>query len=252
MITYKSLGNFGRFGNQLFQLASTIGISILNHHDYCFPNWIYSKYFNSELPKFQNLNYIEILENNFSYEELYLDKNKNYNITGYRQSFKYFIHCKDIISNYLTLSKKYDNIFQNIDFQNSVSMHIRRTDYLKLKHIYNILDDNYYIKCLNMLDNINQVYIFSDDIEWCKNNIKFINNKVVFNNEVDILDMFLMSKFKYNIISNSTFSWWAAWLNKNNDKKIFVPSVWFVKNEEIKNFKYDDLIPEDWIKINIK
>ncbi|EPO2592080.1 alpha-1,2-fucosyltransferase, partial [Escherichia albertii] len=88
-------------------------------------------------------------------------------------------------------------------------------------------------------------FIFSDDIEWCKDNI-FLDNKTYFvqgdTYHVE-LDMLLMSKCKHNIISNSSFSWWAAWLNENRNKIVIAPSKWFKK--DIKH----DIIPESWVKL---
>ena len=87
--------------------------------------------------------------------------------------------------------------------------------------------------------------IFSDDITWCKKN--FIGDSFIFiENEVDFIDMYLMSMCINNIIANSTFSWWGAWLNKNKNKKIISPINWF---GPAKPLNIRDVIPHNWVKI---
>jgi hypothetical protein len=86
--------------------------------------------------------------------------------------------------------------------------------------------------------------IFSDDIEWCKSNLDFIKNKIFISGNLDYQDLYLMSMCNHNIISNSSFSWWGAWLNNHKNKKVIYPSRWF-------NFSADtsEIGGENWIKI---
>ena len=87
--------------------------------------------------------------------------------------------------------------------------------------------------------------IFSNDIEWCKKN--FIGNQFIFiEGEKDYIDLWLMSLCKNNIIANSSFSWWGAWLNTNSDKKVITPKNWF---GPAINHSTQDLIPEKWFMI---
>ena len=111
----------------------------------------------------------------------------------------------------------------------SCSIHVRRGDYVKLKHIYHNLDKDYYIKCLEKINPHGPIYIFSDDMDWCKKNLT-ITEAVYCEGNSTLEDFNLMRSCNHNIISNSTFSWWAALLNLNEDKKIIQPSVWF-KNQ---------------------
>ena len=88
--------------------------------------------------------------------------------------------------------------------------------------------------------------VFSDDIKWCKEN--FIGNNFYFvENEKDYIEMYLMSSCNNNIISNSSFSWWSAWINENENKKIIGPKNWF--GPSLSNISDRDIIPLEWIKI---
>jgi hypothetical protein len=90
-------------------------------------------------------------------------------------------------------------------------------------------------------------FIFSDDLDWAERKLDFINNKTFIRLESDIPDyeeMNLMSQCKHNIIANSSFSWWGAWLNTNEDKVVVAPKLWFAKNIDTK-----DLLPDDWVSL---
>ncbi len=113
--------------------------------------------------------------------------------------------------------------------KDSCSIHVRRGDYTKLSYIYHNLNKDYYIKSLETVNPSGPVYVFSDDIYWCKKNLSITEAIYPEGNSVTE-DFNLMRSCNHNIISNSTFSWWAAFLNRNEDKKIIQPSVWF-KNE---------------------
>lgn len=250
MIGFNSLGSMGRLGNQLFQIASTIGIAKKNEISFHFTQWNYENYFEYVFPKidFEPDEYLQI--NKSCYEDLRLIKNKKYFISGYLQSFKYFENID--ISEYFTFKKEY--IF-DYDFQNCISLHVRRSDYLDNTHVYPILNKNYYKNSIEYLRNqginFDKVLIFSDDIEWCKNNLNFIPEGKIIEGNNEIIDLIVMSKCQHNIIANSTFSWWAAYLNQNSNKKVICPDKWFNDHSEVSDFVYEDLIPNNWIKIKI-
>lgn len=119
--------------------------------------------------------------------------------------------------------------------KNSVSVHVRRGDYLteKERRLNGICDMQYYIRAIKMIkERVKnpQFYIFSDDIVWCKENFKikesiYIESEMIENYE-DWQDMYLMSRCKHNIIANSSFSWWGAWLNENERKIVIAPKRW--------------------------
>ena len=124
-------------------------------------------------------------------------------------------------------------------------MHIRRTDYVTSNGYHPVQSLDYYQNAIDLIGDYDNLYIFSDDINWCKDNLKFKNMIFRYGNS-DIEDLFLMSMCANNIIANSTFSWWAAWLNERPDKRVISPSKWL---GEQTNLNTNDIIPLDWIKI---
>ncbi len=181
-------------------------------------------------------------------------------LDGYFQDENIFKEHRDLIlkvfkfKNELTPKNKV--LADQIKSINSVSVHIRRGDYLVA--CYNDILSNYYYN--HAMDYIASkvenphFYIFSDDIEWVKKNlrIKYPHTFVDNNREKESADqdMHLMSLCKHNIIANSTFSWWGAWLNQNPEKIVLVPRVWLTGTNAKKDTK--NVIPEDWIRIKEK
>ena len=147
-----------------------------------------------------------------------------------------------------TLKQKYLQLQSN---EKLIGIHIRRGDYINLKHLYINLSMEYYIYEINYILNINpnikNIIVFSDDINWCKNNLLTKFENVIFSENMDeYFDIILMSKCKYNIIANSTFSWWGGYLNSNLDKVVISPKKWFTEKMGLNE---SDIIPTSWIKI---
>jgi|TARA_B110000259_G_scaffold181316_1_gene223178 hypothetical protein len=168
----------------------------------------------------------------------------NYYI-GYWQAYRYILDLEFKLKDSQNLINT--KVKEKILNSNAVSIGVRRGDYVKLGAI--ICDIEYYKKAINLIDKKldNPVfYIFSDDIEWCRKNIKS-SDKYFFveaNKDTPFENMELMSLCKHNIISNSTYEWWGAFLNKNKQKIVIYPKKW--KFYETKKNK---LIPSEWIKI---
>ncbi len=91
-------------------------------------------------------------------------------------------------------------------------------------------DISFYKESVSLMVKNTHFLVFSDDVEWCVNNFDFIEKKTFIRNEKDYEDLYLMSMCNNNIIANSTFSWWGAWLNKNQDKIVIAPKTWFGSN----------------------
>lgn len=179
----------------------------------------------------------ELEEEYGGYFERFYDKD-NTVIEGYFQNINYFSCIENKLRKdfqFPKLEDKLQNIIDDIENKgNVVSVHIRRGDYMKFPHIYGgICTEEYYSEALKKLqekvDDF-QVCFFSDDMDWVKQNFQienamFINEKM-FDNPKDWYDMCIMSHCKYNIIANSSFSWWGAWLNNHDDKLVIMPKKW--------------------------
>lgn len=177
---------------------------------------------------------------------------------GYWQSEKYFKEYREDLLKQFTLteeihlqSQQYEQKIKNTE---SVSLHIRRGDYVTNTHtnsVHGTCTLDYYknaiLKIKQKIKNAH-FFIFSDDLAWAKVNLDFIDNLTFIELAEDIPDheeMHLMSCCKHNIIANSSFSWWGAWLNQNPDKIVIAPNRWF-KDSSINT---QDLIPETWIRL---
>ena len=198
-------------------------------------------------------------ETNLSFNNLFHSlPNKTY-LKGYWQSEKYFENNQKNIFKDLQLiapqSKKNIKTLENISKTNSVSLHIRRGDYVtnsayNMKHGTCSLD--YYKRSVDYLSkSLNKnftIFAFSDDPEWVFKNLKlpmdiqFIEHN---SSKKNYEDLRLMSQCNHNIIANSSFSWWGAWLNKSPKRTIISPKKWYAD----KNIKNIDIIPNNWIKI---
>ena len=178
-------------------------------------------------------------------------------VCGYWQSEKYFAAMANEIR--IEFSFKLPLIDQNADFvekissKDSVSLHVRRNDFVnnsKIAAVHGLCSMEYYKSAIKYIsDRVKEphFFVFSDDPIWVKNNLKldypcdFIDhNRGAESNN----DMRLMSLCKHNIIANSSFSWWGAWLNPNPDKLIIAPKRWFFDQKDVQ-----DLLPMGWIKL---
>jgi hypothetical protein len=154
---------------------------------------------------------------------------------------------------------KNEQIKENLSFSreisvsNSVSIHVRRGDFADAKstgNIYPVYGQDYYKKAVRLIcEKVAKpkFYIFSDDIEWATDNLDFIENSVIVShNSIDngAEDLRLMSQCKHNVITNSTFSWWAAWLNRNSEKIVVCPEKW--RNDSVDTA---GMLANDWIVI---
>ena len=178
-------------------------------------------------------------------------------IVGTWQSEEYFKDIRNILLEEFIFrqptDKKNLELIDKIKNTNSVSIHIRRGDYLKERWIatHGVIRDAKYYN--DSTSHINQkveqphYFIFSDDISWAKENLSLSNCTFINHNKGKdaYIDMYLMSLCKHNIIANSTFSWWAAWLNKNEDKIVIMPERW------LNNISAPGVFPSKWLKFNV-
>jgi hypothetical protein len=175
----------------------------------------------------------------------------NVYIEGYWNEERYFKDVKDEIRKLYTfreteLSESEQQMLNLISSGASVGIHVRRGDYKKYPDTFPMCSPDYYAKSRDILEarfgNL-QYFIFSDEIDWCKNNLDLPYNTVFMENRQRnnaYKDMLLMSRCKHNIIANSTFSWWAAWLNTNAQKMVTYPESALITYKSM---------PEEWIAV---
>ena len=199
-------------------------------------------------------------EERLGFDPTFLLLKDNIVLRGYFQSEKYFKEIETLIRSDLqfvnhTHSVQFKDMMVIIENVISVGLHIRRGDYLKSKRLIDLTSTDYYLNSVNYIrQNVRSphFFIFSDDIDWCINKLRMPDSSYVDlseSSENPILDIKLMSSCKHNIIANSTFSWWAAWLNSFEDKIIIAPNRWF--NPSKRNFTFmDDIFPEKWVIID--
>jgi len=204
--------------------------------------------------KKSDLKYVK--EKYFHFDPAILKLNDGVYLDGYWQSEKYFTDIAAIICKEFTLKKdpagKNKELTEIINSCESVSLHIRRGDFVSDAEIYQthgVCDLDYYYKCIEYIvekTNTPIFFVFSDEPEWARQNLN-LSHPVTFvthnGAEKCYEDMWLMSQCRHNIIANSSFSWWGAWLNQTPDKIVFAPKKWFVTEDRDTR----DLIPDKWI-----
>jgi hypothetical protein len=230
------IGNLGHLGNQMFQYASLQGIAHNRGFDWAMP------------PKDQFGKNYSILRSNI-YDCFYLDINisdrtkifdgpsvmeskhgfdedifsncpDNINLSGYFQSYKYFEGIEKKIRRDFTFLPQEMSVSTR---KNTLSIHVRRTDYLGLSEYHTNLSKDYYSAALDLIGEFSEAIVFSDDINWCMNLDIFKKFKFSFGNAYT--DLQLMSRCDKHIIANSSFSWWGAWLSSS--ETVIAPKMWF-------------------------
>uniref|UniRef100_UPI004048D07E alpha-1,2-fucosyltransferase n=1 Tax=Algoriphagus sp. TaxID=1872435 RepID=UPI004048D07E len=268
MIIVKLIGGLG---NQLFQYA--VGRHLAEIHETKlfldlseFETYKLHKYALFGLKILENfasenqINFLPIIkEKHFHFDPNFKSIPNNVLLKGYWQTEKYFVEIADIIREEFSLKKSAEGrdkeVLEDILVLNSVSLHIRRGDYVRNTYENQILvsaDLEYYKLCVEHITRYVEdchFFVFSDDPAWVKENLK-LSYPVTFVDHNDANtnyeDLRLMSFCKHNIICNSSFSWWGAWLNRNPQKIVCAPKKWF--SDETKYIDSKDLIPKSWIK----
>jgi len=178
-------------------------------------------------------------------------------LVGYWQSEKYFKEYESAIRKDFEFKEPLDDInaelANHIRHCSSVSLHIRRGDYVAnatTNHVHGTCSLDYYQRAIAMISEKEpspEFFVFSDDIAWVKEHLhlEFPVTYIAHNSGEDSYrDMQLMSLCQHNIIANSSFSWWGAWLNEHEDKIVIAPKQWFAIDRET-----EDLIPEQWVRL---
>lgn len=196
-----------------------------------------------------------IRERHFYFDPNMLKVSGQVYLDGYWQSEKYFKDIEEVIRREFKVKHRFDKaneqVANSIMNTESVSLHVRRSDYVldtQVNQVHGVCPLDYYYAAIQALTKfvVNpHFFIFSDDPQWAKGNLK-LSHPVTFvthnNADKDYEDLRLMTICKHHIIANSTFSWWGAWLCEHPAKMVFAPKIWFRTDK--RNTK--DLIPDSW------
>lgn len=246
---------WGRLGNNLFQTATVISLAKELNTNFILPTNTSVGHVGTPVVDLSIFDYnfnrgnveckYEYRETTFEYNKILA--NDNTKLYGFYQSYKYFDTIKDDIQNlYFSPSR---NVLIELEkynvSENSLGISVRRGDYLMLQDNHCVLDIDYYQTAINTYfqNNIDQIFVFSDDIEWCKT---IFGEDVIYVEDTIGVQLFLMTRMRHLILSNSTFAWWGAYLNKTNGL-VIAPTPWFGPNLFDKNT--NDLYCTNWIKL---
>ena len=260
MKSYVSSHLQGGLGNYLFQISAAYAVSIRDNKELKIdvsdiaivhsPIELYSNnIFRNIL--FGNVDHFEHIQqsNHIPISHINIPVVRgNLKLDGYYQNEKYFKEYRDDILKLFEIDDSTKNYltekYLEIQFENTCSIHVRRGNYVERQDFHPLQTIEYYKKSISVIGEKTLFLIFSDDIEWCKVNLDFIENKIFISGNLDYCDLYLMSMCNHNIIANSSFSWWGAWLNNREDKKIIYPSFWFNNGPDS-----SQIGGENWIKI---
>jgi len=234
----------GRLGNQIFEIATAMAVALDNNVPYYIPNKAGGSecYFN-HFPLFNPaIHKVENIDSEKGHQYTPIQYKPSLRIEGYRQSELYFKHRRKEI---LEAFGFHWELMEGL-----VALHIRRGDLVTHQKITPLVKMSYYDRAIKHFTDLGykNFLVFSDDINWCKQNLKQPVN-FSFSTLTDAKeDLSLQSCCEHQIISNSTFSWWSAWLNQNPNKIVIAPhkSLWF---GAITRLNVETVIPEGWIQL---
>jgi hypothetical protein len=235
------LGNNGHLGNQMFQYAFIKAVAKKYNATFCIPpKEVFGKFYYQRL--FSNIDecfdiecnremkqYPNIHEKYFHYDQDLINNIQgNHNFVGFFQSEKYF---KDIEEELRSVDFVFKKDIQEEcreivqEYKGSIALHIRRNDFVTNPN-HPVQSNQYYIDALEQFPQDLPVLVFSDDIDWCKKQEMFSDDRfLISETENAYFDLYIMSQCDYHIICNSTFSWWGAWLA--DSKNVTAPKKWF-------------------------
>ena len=193
-----------------------------------------------------------------------LNLNHSAYILGWVSNYSYFNDYRSDLLNLFRLKQPFSsqaNLYlDKIKSTNSVSLHIRRGDFITLESFFRVISIDFYKKAIAKISKLQQdltFFVFSNDLEWSRRNLNFISNVVFvdlnfnkdYNGKADMEEFELMKYTKHNIIANSSFSWWSAYLNENNEKTVILPKVWFNDRFYQNSYNKYPLCMPNWISI---
>jgi hypothetical protein len=258
MFTFRNLGKQGRFGNQLFQIASTVGVAINNDQEYVFPEWKYSALFQTPIPQTNRplVPDLTITQGparfHFMDFKLAAVSSDLIDLNGFFQSEKYFVNCEETVRSYFEPST---SILREIEEDHGERLLegptciivVRRGDYALYPLQFPMMPAQFYRRAIETFDSDTMFLVTSDDIEWCQANITA--KRIKYLPQVKWAHNFFIGTSCQDVItSNTTFGWWIAWLNKNQNKRVIAPKQWF--GPSLGHLDIRDLLPENWVTLD--
>lgn len=280
MIGYDRLGSNGRLGNQMFQYAGLRGIAAKRGYDWCIPpenyqhrdNYGLFETFEMTNVKESNIGFVSgsvVQENDFCFTQDFFDAcPDDVSLDGYFQTEKYFSHIRDEILEDFTFRKEYlepcKEYIDSLD-QSPIFLHVRQSDNIGREEYHPILPISYFEDALSNWSDDTPCFVFTDDLEWCKSQEYFKQDRFLFNENTERYsyktvdgtgqmqntllpqtDLCLMSLCTGGIVANSSFSWWGAWLQNNRGKVVAPnPKKWFGTAQS--HLDTSDIVPDNWI-----
>ncbi len=278
-ISYNRLGSNGRLGNQMFQYAGLRGVAANRGFDWLIPSpdsYGDSNYglfdcfrmSSVEDKNFGQLNAQSIQTGQFHFAQDFFDGcPDNVNLHDHFTTQKYFLNIEDTIRGDYTFKDEILEPCSEVIGQcdNPIFLHVRRGDYAVHTAAHPLIPMSYYEKALELFSEDSTVLVFSDDIEWCKQQELFSGDRFMLseytekypqtsdtlfgkqNTLIPYFDLCMMTLCEGGILANSTMSWWGAWLMKNKRQSIVAPNPWFGNFYE--NYNMNDLLPDGWVEV---
>ena len=280
MLAFNNIGSLGRLGNQMFEYAALRGIAARHSYDWMIPtpdrkgieNYSLHDCFKLSPDRNEGIMFDQYAQEPYFHfcEELFEKCPDNVSLHGFFQSWRYFANVQDEIRKDFTFHDGILNpcleMMEELEGQEPIMLHVRRGDpnltdprgfkwsYTQCGSMHPVQPIEYYEKALKAFDKNQPVIVFSDSVDWVKEQEFFSGDRFMISEPEDkyadgsytpYADLCLMSLCSHAIIANSSMSWWGAWLQTNPDKMIFAPKMWFGPDYKDKDTK--DLYCPNWI-----
>ena len=278
MLTFNGIGSLGRLGNQMVEYAAIRGIAAKHGYEWCIPpsdrkgieNYSLHECFKLSPERKEGGLEMQYLQEPYFHfcEELFDTCPDNVNLNGFFQSWRYFDHIADSIREDFTFHDEHLKPCQEMieSVKEPIMLHVRRGDpnltdprgfkwsYTQCGSMHPVQPLEYYETALRAFPEDQPVIVFSDSIDWVKEQEFFSGDRFLLSDPKDkyadgsftpYADLCLMSLCSHAIIANSSMSWWGAWLQTNPDKMVFAPKMWFGPDYANKDTK--DLYCPKWI-----
>lgn len=253
MITFSRLGTHGRLGNQLFEVAATLAVAAKSGDVAVFPPWAYAHCFRHPV-RTEHLppGSCTVWEQpTFHYSPL--PAHPNLDLFGYFQSERFFAEVADQVRYHFqpseAVERELDDRFGDLDAERCVAVHVRRGDYVGADGHFPLVPLHYYFQAAHLFGSDWRYLLVSDDLAWCRSHLLPLlprGRACLAPEAPDYLHLFLLARCAHQIIANSTFSWWGAWLNSNPHKVVVAPRPWFGPALPCDT---TDLIPPSWLTL---